>query len=188
MLALYRSGRQAEALEAYKRPGERWSTNSASSPERTCSDWRSRSSLTTTRSMHRRAPKPCRAPHVDSRGRPPRARLVERKRVTVIFAALATANEAEQDPEQSAAFLDRVHDEATAEIESFGGSRRDRPRRRAAGDVRRACAATRGSRRPGGRRGSRRARSADACVRRSALASHGRRERRGDPRQVPARS
>ena len=47
---------------------------------------------------------------------------LERRRVTVLFAALAATNEADEDPEQTAAFFDRLHAEAAAEIEAAGGT------------------------------------------------------------------
>jgi class 3 adenylate cyclase len=50
------------------------------------------------------------------------ARPLERKQVTVLFVALATANEAEEDLELTTALLDRAHEEAAAEIESVGAT------------------------------------------------------------------
>ena len=43
MTALYRSGRQAEALATYREAGERWSRDSASSPRPGCASWSGRS-------------------------------------------------------------------------------------------------------------------------------------------------
>ena len=42
--------------------------------------------------------------------------------MTILFAALATTNEAEEDPERTAALFDRLHTEAAAEIEAAGGT------------------------------------------------------------------
>src|SRR5262249_1592893 len=46
----------------------------------------------------------------------------ERRRVTALFAALASTNETEENPERIAAFFERLHDEAAAEIEAAGGT------------------------------------------------------------------
>ena len=47
---------------------------------------------------------------------------VERKLVTVLFADLGMANELDDDPERTEAFLAEVHREAQAEIEAAGGT------------------------------------------------------------------
>ena len=117
MLALYRSGRQAEALEVYRGLARRLSTSSASSPER---------GLQTTRAAD---PQP--RPGIDAPATPPpvaeaaaraTAPRPEHRRVTVLFAALAATNELDEEPEETAAFFDRLHGEAAAEIEATGGT------------------------------------------------------------------
>jgi predicted ATPase/class 3 adenylate cyclase len=47
---------------------------------------------------------------------------LERTRATVLFAALATTDEMDDDPERTAALFDRLHAEAAAEIEAAGGT------------------------------------------------------------------
>ena len=42
--------------------------------------------------------------------------------MTVLFAALAATNELDEEPEETAAFFDRLHGEAAAEIEATGGT------------------------------------------------------------------
>ena len=119
MLALYRSGRQTEALVAYGRlrttldelglePGENLQVLERQilnhDPEIEAA---------------RRAPAaaPAEAGLVTTTPAPP----LGRRSVTVLFAALATNDEAEEDPERTAALFDRLHAEAAAEIEAAGG-------------------------------------------------------------------
>ena len=56
MLALYRSGRQAEALESYREARRRWSTSSGSSPDPTFRSSNERSWRKTRRSSASRPP------------------------------------------------------------------------------------------------------------------------------------
>src|SRR4051794_12473947 len=119
MLALYRSGRQTEALAAYRRlrsalddlglePGENLQVLE-------------RQILNHDRELEGvpRAPAgaPAGAALVTTTPAPP----LGRRSVTVLFAALATNDEAEEDPERTAALFDRLHAEAAAEIEGAGG-------------------------------------------------------------------
>jgi class 3 adenylate cyclase len=50
------------------------------------------------------------------------AHVLERTRATVFVAGLATTDEAEEDPERTAALFERLHAEAAAEIEAAGGT------------------------------------------------------------------
>jgi YVTN family beta-propeller protein len=114
MLALYRSGRQAEALEAYQHARRALVDELGIEPSEELQELEKKI-LTHDKELA-------------SPARPQRPRLpasppaLERKRVTVLFADLAMTSELEDDPEQAAAFLDRVHNEAEAEIEAAGGT------------------------------------------------------------------
>ena len=177
MLALYRSGRQAEALEAYQDARRALVDELGIEPSGDLQRLE-KAILTQDKELD----PPSRSQRVAGLREPPAsAPALERKLVTVLFADLVMTNELEEDPEQAAAFLDRVHEEAERGDRGGRGHRRERRRRRAARDVRPA----RGSRGPRGQRRARDAQPAHGCVRRRAVAAHGRRERRGDPR--PAR-
>jgi YVTN family beta-propeller protein len=114
MLALYRSGRQAEALEAYQAARRALVDELGIEPSADLQQLEKRI-LTHDKEL-------------DAPARPQRARPVapplalQRKLVTVLFADLAMTDELQDDPEQAAEFVDRVHDEAKAEIEAAGGS------------------------------------------------------------------
>lgn len=115
MLALYRSGRQAEALAAYQQ------ARGALVDELGIEPSAALQRLEKAILLHdeeleapSRAPAAARAPSATS---PP----IERKLVTVFFADLSMTDEADKDPEQIAAFLDRVQFEAAMEIEAAGG-------------------------------------------------------------------
>ncbi len=114
MLALYRSGRQAEALEAYQAARRALVDELGIEPSAELQHLE-KQILTHDKTLD--------TPSQPTRARPPAPpQALERKRVTVLFADLALANESdEDDPEHVAAFLDRVHDEAAAEIEAAGG-------------------------------------------------------------------
>src|SRR5215212_7771900 len=112
MLALYRAGRQSEALDVYRNlratldeigiePGE---------------------SLQQLERQILNHDPVIEAPALPIAEATAPATPLQRKRVTVLFAALAATNELEEDPEQTAAFFDRLHDEAAAEIEGAGGT------------------------------------------------------------------
>jgi YVTN family beta-propeller protein len=114
MLALYRSARQAEALEAYQDARRALVDELGIEPSADLQQLE-RQILTHDKALD--------APTRAQRAQPPTPpQALERKRVTVLFANLALTNELEEDPEQAAAFLDRVHDEAAAEIEAAGGT------------------------------------------------------------------
>ncbi|TIS56678.1 BTAD domain-containing putative transcriptional regulator [Mesorhizobium sp.] len=117
MLALYRSERQADALEAYR-------------DARTTLDKLGLEPGASLQQLERQIlnhdeelDAPPRLQPVASGSAEPPAALPppERRRVTVLFAALATTNEADEDPERTAALFDRLHHEAAAEIEAAGG-------------------------------------------------------------------
>ena len=121
MLALYRSGRQTEALEVYRNVR-------AMLDEIGIEPGANLQRLEKQILNHDAA--------IDAPiGRPPGADApadvaqpthppspIERKRVTVLFAAMATTNEADEDPEQTAMLFDRLHAEAAVEIEAAGGT------------------------------------------------------------------
>src|SRR4051794_2977180 len=112
MLALYRAGRQSESLEVYR-------NLRATLDEIGIEPGESLQQLERQILNH--------DPEIDAPALPiaeatAPATPLERKRVTVLFAALAATNELEEDPEQTAAFFDRLHDEASAEIEAAGGT------------------------------------------------------------------
>ena len=116
MLALYRSGRQSEALEVYRdlratldeigiEPGE-----SLQRLERQILN------------HDEEIDAPVRPQPAAPSDQPPAATPpLTRCRVTVLFAALAATEEQDEDPEQTAAFFDRLHGVAAAEIEAAGG-------------------------------------------------------------------
>jgi DNA-binding SARP family transcriptional activator len=115
MLALYRNGRQADALELYRETREMLVERLGIEPG------------PELRELHRRiltqdpgleAPAPVGGPV------PPAPAEAERKLVTVLFADLVGFTElvAGHDPERARAHLDRVHDAMAAEIESAGGT------------------------------------------------------------------
>jgi YVTN family beta-propeller protein len=113
MLALYRSGRQAEALEAYRDARRALVDELGIEPSEQLQE------LEKQILMHDAALEaPPSRETVASRA----PRPVERKHVTVLFADLGITDETEEDPEEAGAFLDRIHDEAAAEIEASGGT------------------------------------------------------------------
>jgi YVTN family beta-propeller protein len=113
MLALYRSGRQAEALAAYQDARHALVDELGIEPGTTLQRLE-RQILTHDDALET----PRTAAPVDTRAPSP----VERKRVTVLFADLGMTDEADEDPEEAGAILDRIHEEAAAEIEASGGT------------------------------------------------------------------
>ena len=112
MLALYRSGRQIEALEVYRNVR-------ATLDEIGIEPGASLQNLERQILNHDAA--------IDAPALPVPVGEVasvpaERRRVTVLFTALATTDEMEQDPEQTARLFDRFQAEASAEIEAAGGT------------------------------------------------------------------
>lgn len=124
MLALYRSGRQAEALAAYQDARLALVEELGIEPSRTLQDveqaiLRHDPAL----ELEREAPAPPPEPDVE----PPRAPLPkpapERKLATVLFVDLVGSTElGEQDPERVRALLERYYDAVAAEIEAAGGT------------------------------------------------------------------
>ena len=110
MLALYRSGRQAEALAAYRDARSVYVEELGIEPTRRLQDLEQRI-LRQDSSLDAPA----------QRGRKPSAPPAgERKLATVLVAAPAGLPE-DSDPERSSALLERFRDSATDEIESCGG-------------------------------------------------------------------
>ena len=112
MLALYRAGRQSEALDVYR-------DLRATLDELGIEPGESLQRLERQILNH--------DPEIDAPALPIAEasapdKPLERQRVTVLFAALDGTKELEDDPVQTAAFFDRLHDEATAEIEAAGGT------------------------------------------------------------------
>ena len=112
MLALYRSGRRAEALEAYRNARLVLVEELGIEPsarlqrlEKSILDQDDDLDTPAYGGPSGRAPPP-----------------LERKLVTVLFADLGMANELEEDPERIEASLAEVYREAQAEIEAAGGT------------------------------------------------------------------
>ena len=121
MLALYRSGRQTEALEVYRNvramldeigvePGA-----NLQRLEKQILNHDAAIDAPLGRPLVADAP-------IDVAQPTPPPSPVERKRVTVLFAAMGTTDEEDEDPEQTAMLFDRLHAEAAVEIEAEGGT------------------------------------------------------------------
>jgi YVTN family beta-propeller protein len=118
MLALYRSGRQAEALEVYQDARHVLVDELGIEPSGELQ--RLEKAILT---QDEELATPPRRRTVPGTRAPSLAPLpVERKRVTVLYADLEMTNELEDDPELTRAFLERVHREAESEIEAAGGT------------------------------------------------------------------
>jgi YVTN family beta-propeller protein len=118
MLALYRSGRQAEALEAYQDARRALVDELGIEPSAALQRLEK---LILTQDKELDAP-PRRQVGREIARQPAPTLALERKRVTVLFADLGMTDETEEDPEQAGALLDRIGDEAAAEIEAAGGT------------------------------------------------------------------
>jgi DNA-binding SARP family transcriptional activator/class 3 adenylate cyclase len=125
MLALYRSGRQAEALAVYQEARRVLVEELGLEPGRTLHELeqailRHEPALDPARKI---PPSPTPAAGAEP---PPRAAFesaLERKLATALFVDLAGSTElGEQDPERARALLERYYDAAAAEIESAGGT------------------------------------------------------------------
>jgi YVTN family beta-propeller protein len=116
MLALYRSGRQTEALEAYQ-DARRALVDELGIEASAELQRLEKQILTHDEALQTEQPRA--VPFAPGAAAPV---SVERKRVTVLFADLAMTDELDEDPERAEAFLDRLHGEAAAEIEAAGGT------------------------------------------------------------------
>jgi len=119
MLALYRSGRQAEALQAYQDARHALVDELGIQPS---TELQRLEKQILTHDEEVEAPAQLRAMRAEGRAAPRPAPALERNNATVLFVDLALTDEAEDDPEQTVAFLDRVHAEAAAEIGAVGGT------------------------------------------------------------------
>jgi YVTN family beta-propeller protein len=122
MLALYRSGRQVEALEGY-RAARRTLIDELGIEPSVELQRLERLILIQEKALE---PPPRSLPRVSARGglaqQPASPPAPERQLVTVLFADLGVTNEADEDPERAGALLDRLHAEAAVEIEAAGGT------------------------------------------------------------------
>ena len=119
MLALYRSGRQTEALEVYR--NVRATLDEIGVEPGANLQRLEKRILNHDAAIDAPVERPPVAPAEFAEPTPAPSQ-VERKHVTVLFAAMGTTNEADEDPEQTAMLFDRLHAEATAEIEAAGGT------------------------------------------------------------------
>ena len=121
MLALYRSGRQSEALDVYR--NLRTTLDEIGIEPSENLQRLERQILNHDTEIEAPAQAlPVAAPASEHAQAAAETAPLERRRVTVLFVALAATNEADEDPEQTAAFFDRLHAEAAAEIEAAGGT------------------------------------------------------------------
>jgi class 3 adenylate cyclase len=121
MLALYRSGRQSEALDVYRNLRTTLDQIGIEPSENLQRLQRQILNHDTEIDAPAQA-RPVAAPASEPTQPAAATTPLERRRVTVLFVALAATNEADEDPEQTAAFFDRLHAEAAAEIEAAGGT------------------------------------------------------------------
>ena len=128
MLALYRSGRQAEALQSYHDARRILVDELGIEPERALHELE-RAILVQDPTLDL-SPKgeQAAAPQPDPAGPPPRpapaaTRTKERKLASVLFADFAGSTEPEeQDPERARALLERFYDAMAEEIQRAGGT------------------------------------------------------------------
>ena len=121
MLALYRSGRQSEALDVYRNLRTTLDEIGIEPSENLQRLERQILNHDTEIDAPAQA-LPVAVSASESAQAAAATAPLERRRVTVLFVALAATNEADEDPEQTAAFFDRLHAEAAAEIEAAGGT------------------------------------------------------------------
>ena len=118
MLALYRSGRQTEALEVYRNVRamlDEIGVEPGANLQRLEKQILNHDAAIDAPVLVADAPADVAQPT-------PPPSPVERKRVTVLFAAMGMTNEADEDPEETAMLFDRLHAEAAVEIEAEGGT------------------------------------------------------------------
>src|SRR5438874_1593143 len=126
MIALYRSGRQAEALATYQDARRALVEELGLEPSRRLQDLeqailRHDSMLEVQGSAGGHAAELVYAP--ESSSAPASEPMAERKLATVLFVDLVGSTElGEQDPERTRALLERYYDAVAAEIESAGGT------------------------------------------------------------------
>ena len=118
MLALYRSGRQAEALSAYREARNVYVEELGIEPTRRLQEMEQRI-LRQDPSLDAPATAPAHAPPRDAEA-PSVPPAGERKLATILVAALDTCSE-DGDPERSSALLERFRDLAADEIECCDG-------------------------------------------------------------------
>ena len=116
MLALYRSGRQTEALAAYHATRRALVDELGIEPSEELQRLEKQilthdTAIRTQQQTNKASAPPARAPVA-----------VERKLVTILFADLGVTDELEEDPERAQAFLERVRREAEGEVEAAGGT------------------------------------------------------------------
>jgi DNA-binding SARP family transcriptional activator len=114
MLALYRSGRQAEALEAYRDARRALVDELGIEPAKALKD------LEQAILEHDPELEAPTTPAPEPGKRPTPAEVEERKLVTVLFADLGMSSDPDPDPERMRAFLDRVQAEVVGELETAG--------------------------------------------------------------------
>jgi DNA-binding SARP family transcriptional activator len=124
MLALYRSGRQADALDAYQAARSTLIEQLGLEPSRTLQELELailRQDPALDLEVEPVAPRP--APGVEALPPAPPEPVPERKLATVLFVDLVGSTElGEQDPERTRAVLERYYDGVAAEIEAAGGT------------------------------------------------------------------
>jgi DNA-binding SARP family transcriptional activator/class 3 adenylate cyclase/tetratricopeptide (TPR) repeat protein len=120
MLALYRSGRQAEALDAYQAARRALVDELGIEPSAPLKELE-RGILNQDAALD----PPLMAPGTaadDSPTPEPKVHAEERKLVTIFFAEFETQLDGEPDPERMRAFFDRVRTVAVEELETAGGT------------------------------------------------------------------
>jgi DNA-binding SARP family transcriptional activator len=122
MLALYRSGRQAEALTTYQDARRALVEELGLEPGRELQDLE-QAVLRHDRALDAEPRIPTRPQPVEMPSRPPTAAVPERKLATVLFVDLVESTKlGEQDPERTRALLERYYEAVADEIEDAGGT------------------------------------------------------------------